>query len=439
MRKIYDALFGTETRLLWTIFSAHFLVRLAFIVFSGFDNFQLQPDTLRYDRQSSAILAGNFNLAEPLFITAPLYPYLEAGFKLIFAGVWMKALEIFQLLGASLSGVYIYKIAKLVWSRQDVALIAAAIYCVYPFTFWWVNTFAQDMMFQCLLIFSIYFLLKAAFEERLSDLVKFSVLFSLTFLTKSHVLLFAPFAALFLLLNSRGTLVQRISRPAIVAAICFAFTLPYGLYNLKANGVYVISSSGQGGFFLSGHNDDIYAAVVSPPPRGTPEWQRLLNFEYDVFQRLTPKKDEVSQSELQRIYFEEGLRWCRENPGKLLTLIAYDLYFFLKPGLNPNWYPVKPWLASLVISAPIYLLAYAAMFAAFRSDWRRHLWMLGLFLSMVGFSTIFYVQNRFRTITVEPYYIVYAAYPLAGLLAILRSRFLPAARVVASDEAELPV
>jgi hypothetical protein len=35
---------------------------------------------------------------------------------------------------------------------------------------------------------------------------------------------------------------------------------------------------------------------------------------------------------------------------------------------------------------------------------------------MVLFSVVFYVQNRFRTITLEPFYLIYAAYA-ATLLA----------------------
>ena len=69
----------------------------------------------------------------------------------------------------------------------------------------------------------------------------------------------------------------------------------------------------------------------------------------------------------------------------------------------------------LAISLPIYLLAYAGLFMALRERSRAHSWVLGLLLSMVAFSVVFYVQNRFRTITLEPFYLIYAAFATVRL------------------------
>ena len=404
------------------IFVTCLLVRALFILISGYDSFELASDTLRYDRQSNQILNGNYNLSEPLFITAPLYPYFVALFKLIFSSYWIPALQLAQLLIASLSGVFVFKIAKLIWDRFDVALMAGMIFCVYPFTFWWVHTFTQEMLFQSLFIVSVYFLIRAAFDLQLKDAVLFAVTFSLTFLTKSHIFIFAPFAAAFIIFSRPEDLRRRIVLVGVIAIICFAFTLPYGLYNLQVNGVYVFSSTGQGGFFLTGHNDDMYRAVVDPPPIGTPDADRLFSLDYVIFRDLAQQTNGLSHAEVQSLYFSEGLRWVRENPRKAATLAAYDLYYFLMPGLNPNWYSRSQWAASLIITAPLYLLAYVCMFWMLRRDFRRHFWILGLFISMILFSVLFYVQNRFRTITIEPFYIIYAAYPILFLLRVLLRR-----------------
>ena len=410
---------ASETKILWTIFFAFLFVRILFVLLSGYDNFELFGDTPRYNQQSDAILAGEFNLLssdlnqlESLFITAPFYPYFQALFKLFFGSYWIAALQTVQILLSSLSGVFLYKTAKLIWDRNDVAIVAAAIYCFYPLTLWWVHTFGQETAFQYQFIFTVFFLLKAIYKNHFPSLILSAVLFSITFLTKSHILFFAPFIPLIIFLSGNKTFKRKAFYTTAFTAICLAFTLPYGLYNLKANDLYVISSSGQGSFFLIGHNDDMYRSVVTPP-------RTASIMEYEVIERLKPKRENLTHSEIQKMYFDEGIKWCLENPQKFLLLKAYNFYYFIMPGVNPNYYSFKYWFASLLISFPVYIFAYFGIYISLKRDFRKHFWILGLFLSMVLFSVGFYVQNRFRTITLEPFYLLYAALPITDLFHLL--------------------
>ena len=434
MREMYKFDWSSERHILLVIFLACLTVRALFILLSGFDSFELASDTFRYHRQSDQILQGNFNLIEPLFITAPFYPYLMAFFKVVFQSNWIPALQIAQLLISSISGVFVFKIAKLVWDRVDVAFIAGMMFCLYPFTFWWVHTFSQEMVFQSLLVISVYFLIKTAFQGQLKSAILFAVTFPLAFLTKSHILIFAPFAAAFIMIAPLAELRRRAVLVGIIAIICFAFTLPYGLYNLRVNGVYTLSSTGQGGFFLTGHNDDVYKAIVDPPPLGSAEAQRLFSMEYTVFRDIEPQKEGLTHSEIQNLYLREGLRWVRENPRLTAELAVYNLYYYLMPGLNPNWYPRRTWLISLAVASPIYLLAYYGIASMLLRDLRRHFWILGLFATMVIFSVGFYGQNRFRTITIEPFYIIYAAFSTAYLLQTFKTNRKMSQSLVVGDD-----
>jgi len=414
--KNHTQLFCPASRISWGIFLAFLVVRVGFVLLSGYDSFQLQPDSARYNLQSDGILAGNFNLVEPLFVTAPFYPYFEALFKLLFVSYWIPALQITQIIISSLSGVFLYKTAKLIWNKSDIALIASAVYCFFPFTFWWVHTFSQETLFQCFLIFTIYFFLKAIYKNSFQSLLASAVLFSVTFLTKSHILLFSPFIPIIIFLSKNKSLKNKVAYTVAFTSICLAFTVPYGLYNLKVNGLYVISSTGLGGQFLTGHNDDVYLTVVNPPPRNSTEAERLSQMDFQIFKQLLEKKQGLSQSQLQRLYLDEGIRWCVENPHKALTLAFYNLYYFLMPGVNKNWYPYNQWLASIVISSPVYILGYMGIILGLKQNYRYHFWILALFISMIIFSVGFYVQNRFRTVTIEPFYILYAAFAASRLL-----------------------
>ena len=96
------------------VFFLAILVRYLFSFFSGVDNFD-GPDNYRYLEQSDRILSGNYNLEEKLFITAPLFPYILAGFKWIFHSNYVAALEAFQILLSGASAVFLMLTANVIF------------------------------------------------------------------------------------------------------------------------------------------------------------------------------------------------------------------------------------------------------------------------------------------------------------------------------------
>lgn len=103
------------------------------------------------------------------------------GHKLLFGSYWNVVLIISQLILSSLSGIYIYKITRLLFEKQEIAMIATIIYGLFPMTLYWVHTFSQETLFQSLLIFSIYHLIQYCSNEKLTSLIYSAVLFALSF------------------------------------------------------------------------------------------------------------------------------------------------------------------------------------------------------------------------------------------------------------------
>ncbi|MBK8613979.1 MAG: glycosyltransferase family 39 protein [Flavobacteriales bacterium] len=404
----------SERRTELLIFLLFLAIRGVFLVVTSNMGLELDRDNVRYDKQSTGILNGDFDLETQYFITAPFYPYTQALFKLLFGGYWTLALGAVQLLLCALTGVYLRRIALLLFDRR-VALVATVLYAVFPLTLLWVGTRAQDMPFQIALIFALHALMKAVRADDLRRTLLAASLFAITFLIKSHILLFAPFIPLYWWLNMKATPTRRTLHIGVYVATCFVFTLPYGLYNLKKHDMYVISSTGQGGFFLVGHNDDVYRFIVDPPPLGSAEHRRIFNMQYRIMDDLADTLATLPHKQRQEVMLQAGIDWCRKHPSELAELSAYDLFYFLLPGVNPHHYTMMNWLAMLAISLPIYLLAYAGLIMALREGFRVHSWILGLLLSMIAFSVVFYVQNRFRTITLEPFYLIYAAFATVRL------------------------
>jgi hypothetical protein len=114
---------------------------------------------------------------------------------------------------------------------------------------------------------------------------------------------------------------------------------------------------------------------------------------------------------------QDAMAWIKANPGKWMKIKLHDLVSFISPGVSYKYYDFRIWLIALVVYLPVYLLAYFGIWYAVRkAGLRSQLLVIGLFVTMLLFSTVWYVQNRFRTITIEPFYILYASFVLVMIL-----------------------
>jgi hypothetical protein len=66
------------------------------------------------------------------------------------------------------------------------------------------------------------------------------------------------------------------------------------------------------------------------------------------------------------------------------------------------------WLLTVLISVPVFLFAYIEITRKVLFDFKSHLVIVSLFLGMLSVAMLFYAYNRYRVITIEPYYLMYA-------------------------------
>ena len=64
----------------------------------------------------------------------------------------------------------------------------------------------------------------------------------------------------------------------------------------------------------------------------------------------------------------------------------------------------------MFIFAPLYVLAYLGIIKSIKLNFEKHNWILTLFIAMLVFSVVFSFESRFRTVTLEPFYSIYAAF-----------------------------
>ena len=182
------------------------------------------------------------------------------------------------------------------------------------------------------------------------------------------------------------------------------------MYNLKVNGVYVLSSNGFGGLFILGHNDDAYINHIQTPSMNSVEAKRLKSVDYKILKSLDYKISRSNPNQIQKIYFLEGLKWVKQNPEKSKELLIFNLKRFFTPGLHKVWYSYKIWLFSLLISLPIMFFGYLGLVIILFKNFNKYSWILYLILSLLIFSLIFYYQGRFKVITLDPILILLSVY-----------------------------
>jgi hypothetical protein len=398
------------------------IIRLLYWLLNTKSSFSFLLDSYRYDKLSSQILQGNFDLDTGPFLVAPFYPWLLAGFKGVFGHLGLPALSLVQILVEALAGVFLLKMAVLLWGNRLFLLRTLVIlYAFYPLTFFYCYSIGQESLFQSTLIISLYFYLKTCFfDKNKKDLIAFSVVFSICFLTKAHSLLFAPFSVLGwykIDKNWRKTL----NKALFLALISLSFTLPNGLFNLKKHGVYTFSSDGTMLFFWYGNSACAYDVYV---PRNSDYSKDSAYLIFLEGERFRDDKSEVSQQrfaqlptykERHRIFRDSAINWIKRESNTWFLLKKYQIIHFLVPGVTSPPYTFSVWLALFCLSFPLYISAYFGFYLAYKNEKYKHFWMLHLYLFMLVFSIIFGLQNRFRVITLEPFFMLYAAYAFNAL------------------------
>jgi hypothetical protein len=403
------------------LFFLFFSIRLLFVLIAGIDNhYSFVLDGTWLVSLGDRIAAGNFDLDIGRFIASPAFPFFVAVHKILFGGHWALFLSLSQLILSSVSGIYFYKLARLLFSVR-AANIAVLLYAVFPLTMYYVNTFSQETLFQCLLIIFLYYLVKGVFTQKAVDVILSAVLFALCYLTKSHILLFSVFIPVYFLINIPDKK-RAVTFSVIYGCVCMVITSPWTLYNLKTQDVFTISSNGGKCLFYFGNTDAAYRSIVDLPKEGTNDYELMKTRAY-MLNRDTLRADSIfhlPQKVIQDAFFRDAVQWIKTEPKKFIELKVYDLFFFLLPGVSFRHYHFVPWLLSFLVSAPVYILGYMGIFYCLKKQFKIHFFSLALFITMLLFSLIFYVQNRFRTITIEPVYLLYAGFALEAVVHYFR-------------------
>jgi len=394
-------------------------------------------DAKLYDEWARAIADGDWIGGHDVYSLPPLYPYFVA-FLYRAIGRLHGVVYVVQSVLGLVNVCLVYSIGRRVF-KGWAPLIAAAMAVAYgPFMF----TDAKLMSTTLALTMSLSLarLMLVARDRRTKTLWgACGFLLGVTVLVRPETLLFAPFAAWWILRVTRQPIMSRHEswgRDRWLALVAFTALMvvaiaPVTIRNWVISGDWSLSNivSSQAGItFYQANNEHAQGLYVflgregfSGNPRNQAVEERRIA-ELEIGRAMT-------RSEVTRFWMAKGVRWILTNPGRFLVLEAKKAMRFLGSYEYSTEYVLyveresvrSLWMTPLPFAAISSLALVGMMMLWTRKPDSDSALLLGLFvLSNFIVVMMFYMSSRYRMPSV-PFLILFAAYGLERLLEGLRN------------------
>jgi 4-amino-4-deoxy-L-arabinose transferase-like glycosyltransferase len=344
-----------------------------------------------------------------IFQQAPLYPYWLAGI-LALSNLSIEFVIFLQLVLGSLHPLLMYFLARRVFNK-NVGLVAAAFTAIYgPFIF---NQGAllRDWIPPILEPLALLALLKAQSSRQAYHWSLAGAMLGLAVLTKETILLFFPFAFIWILVANRKTPNQAFSAVGLVALGLLLTLSPLFVRNaLVGAPLFSISNRTAEGLIVGNAADGFPLGLVLPPSMKA------------ILERSGGRTFAV---------IRETLKTYEGNPYRFVELQLLKLRGIADPFEIPNnlnflyGLEISPILRFTLRYGMIAPMAAVGFLCSLKT-WREHV-LIGFFgLATLGSLMSTIILERYRLILV-PVLIVYAAVGVTTIIEMLRRKQIPKA------------
>lgn len=315
-----------------------------------------------------------------------------------------------------LTTLVVYRLGTLVYSRQ-VALWAAALTCFYPALLAYANVLLSETWFTFFAVAFAWLVLEAMHRDHRPLLVAAGVVVGLAALTRSIMLLFMPFLALYLLYAWPGSWGRRVTA-AILPLVAFALVVaPWAIRNTRVQQTIAIIDVMGGRNTMMGNYEHTPLerswATISDVG-GERAWHNVLALE-----RVGDAPE--TQGQLDKRALAHAIRFVLSHP--VLTLKRDVVKFFnfwqfertfIAAAMNGYFGNLSN--ISIRLLTAVFLVSYAAViFAAMfgiccvpPSDWRDHVFLIGSILFPCLIHSLIFAHERYR-LPIMPFLFLYAA------------------------------
>lgn len=341
--------------------------RLAWIFWIGPDRVA-SPDQTEYLALASRIKEGNFDLSLYRFIRPPGLPTLIALLQLGLGDSWETGLRAMNLAFDLGTGAMVYHTAAFSSGDHVRARLALALFCLHlPLMAFSAGVSSEPpaLFFGLVALYLFFRFLRA---PEVAGGAMFGSVAYLACAFRPVILGSLPVFALYAFLKSRSTRGAFGAATAALAAFSL-LALPFGLYNLRRHGEFILSSNAGSFMFLNANSEVGYLDAVRYSRLNPEEQYYVKNFsEYGdrFFGKSYDAALALPETEKQAAFRRIALDWIRANPGKFLEAKLSNFTRVLLPGLSFQHTAWIPWLLSFLIGLPLYLLAYYGLYLGVR-------------------------------------------------------------------------
>jgi 4-amino-4-deoxy-L-arabinose transferase-like glycosyltransferase len=399
----------------------------------------LNADAADYQGLASRLVATGAYSSETgqlISLRPPLYPAIVAGIYRV-AGIQNdSAVRAVQACVSLLTTLVVYRLGLIVYSHR-IAVWAAAITCFYPAFLAYSNVLLSETWFTFFAIGFIWLVLEALHRDRLSLLVAAGLILGLAALTRSIMLLFAPFLALYLYWAWQGTGSRR-ATAALLPLVVFALVIaPWALRNTRLQQTLTIID------VMGGRNAMMGNYEFTPTERswatisdvtGERAWHQVLA--HDGSGPLGG-----TQGQLDKRALSHAINFVLANPGLTFKRDVVKFFNFWQlertfvAAARNNYFGDLSTAAlfPLVVvgcgsSAVVLLAAMFGICCSPPANIRNHLFLLGSIAFPCAIHSLIFAHERYR-LPIMPLLILYAAAALVDWREIWQRRNSVAFRV----------
>ncbi len=374
------------------------VLRLVF-TFSLEDRIYWSIDGADYDAHAQDLLAGRGYVSAEGDPTA----YRPVGYSLFLALLYLLfghsivVVRVVQSIMTTALIYVLYLIAAKLFDKKS-ARIAALCCALYPYFIYISGVFYPTALSTFLLAFTVYRMLITGEEPTVERYTGLGALVGILLLIRPNFIAALPVFILWCfgsLKMNRKVTYKMIALAGLCMALC---VLPWATRNYLKIGSFSLSTNGGRNFWL-GNNAGATPSTGNEVPL-TAELRREV---------------EAARSEIERekVYYREGMRFIKDNPGRFLSLSAgkalafWRLYPLPSSGYKQDEGLSK--LASIVSFAPLLIFAVAG----FILSWKRHKKTNCMFLLLLLLFNIihaFFISIVRLRLPIDVYLMLYAGY-----------------------------
>ncbi len=354
----------------------------------------------------------------------PGYPFFLAGIYAL-AGPDPVAGRVAQVLLGGFVVLLTALVARRVFDGAT-ALAAAALAAVSPFLIFASGYLLTENLYMVFLLGALWVVPRVRDLEAASTAraVAVAALLGLATLTRPTGLPVLEWTIAALLVLGASGWRRRLVRAALVVAVFAVILAPWVVRNARVMGGWMLTTHG-GITFYQGNNPAV--ASVAGWRGGAAPLGALPHF--DTLSTL-------SEVDRDRMAWQLGRDYLRENPGEIPALVGWKLVRFWRlksdmglSGIRSGWWWSKDTgpgrLAATTDVGMLYALAVLPLFAIglwiTRRRWRDLVLPYGIVVTHTAVAVVFFGSLRGR-LPVEPVICIFAGASLAGIARALRAR-----------------